>query len=124
MTTKLSETLMPPDEFEATMLYFVVRQGNSRDIAHAYHVLGMPASTIASQYGCSKQNVVKVLARFATAYERYNLGKRNAAASAQRAAVKVASNDASPRSATKKVGAAKKASAKPAAKKPARKTVR
>lgn len=109
MTTKLSETLMPPDEFEATMLYFVVRQGNSRDIAHAYHVLGMPASTIASQYSCSKQNVVKVLARFAAAYERYNAGKRNAAA-----------NDAAAKPAAKKV-AAKKVASKPAAKKAAAK---
>lgn len=107
--TKFSETLMSPEEFEATMNYFLVRTGNSRDIAHAYHVLGMPASSIAAQFSCTKQNVVKVLARFSTAYERYNAGKRNAAA-----------NDAAATPAAKKV-AAKKVAAKPAAKKTAAK---
>ncbi|MDP9897335.1 DNA anti-recombination protein RmuC [Variovorax boronicumulans] len=75
--TKLAETLMTPEEFEATMVYFPTRVGNSREIAQAYHVLGQPATKVAEQFDCSKQNVVKVLARFAKAYERYNQVRRH-----------------------------------------------
>lgn len=76
--TKLADELMPPDTFEATMAYFPVRQKTkSRDIAYAFWVLGQPASNISEQYACSKQNVVKVLARFGQAFERYTAAQRN-----------------------------------------------
>lgn len=123
--SKLAESLMTPEEFEATMVYFPTRVGNSREIAHAYHVLGQPASAVAVQFDCTKQNVVKVLARFTKAYERYNQVKRNLSQANARKAKEVSSLQAevaSKTSSTAPAAVAKKAAAKKAAA-PARKTV-
>lgn len=127
--TKLAQELMKPEVFEATMAYFPVRGGNSRNIAYSFWVLGMPASGITSTYGCTKQNVVKVLDRFAQAYERYVAAVQNSQAApisdlppvlldekpkapAKKAAVKKA---AAKKSAGPAVAPAKKVAAKKAA---------
>lgn len=113
--TKLASTLMTPEEFEATMVYFPTRKGQSRDIAHAYHVLGQPASVVALNFGCTKQNVVKVLARFTTAYERYNQVRRNLDNADARLQAAEAADEGTPTAAKKAAPAAKKAPAKKAA---------
>lgn len=124
--TKLAETLMTPEEFEATMVYFPTRVGKSREIAHAFHVLGQPATNVAAQFTCSKQNVTKVLARFAAAYARYNQVRRHLNAADARKVKEIASLKtviAEKTSSSAAKPAASKAPAKVAAKKaPAKKT--
>lgn len=75
--TKLAEKLLTPDEFEGAMSYFSTRKGDSRGIAYDFYVLGKNAATISAKFDCSKQNVIKVVGRFATALDRYYQAQRN-----------------------------------------------
>lgn len=76
--TRQPERLLTPAEFRATLKYFLTRQGNSRAIAEAFYVKGESPSAIARANDCRVQNVVKVIDRFAAAFERYMEAKRNA----------------------------------------------
>jgi|GEM_PF-2796031 hypothetical protein len=75
--TRLAEKLLTPDEFEGAMSYFSTRKGDSRGIAYDFYVLGKNAATISAKFDCSKQNVIKVVGRFATALDRYYQAQRN-----------------------------------------------
>ena len=77
-THRRPERLLTRKEFNNTLKYFLTRQGNSQAIAQDFYIKGEAPSAIAKVYGCRVQNVVKVIDRFAAAFERYMEAERNA----------------------------------------------
>ncbi|MDP9902429.1 hypothetical protein [Variovorax ginsengisoli] len=119
--TRTTETLMTPEIFEATMPYFITRAGgHSKEIAFAHYVLGLRTALIMERVGTSKQNIVKTLARFADAYDKYQQASRNIASAQSLVAELWPQNDPSfTQPPTAKPAPAKKAPAKKAAAKKA-----
>lgn len=73
-----SARLLTPEEFEAAIVYLPTRApGNSRAILHEFFVAGMRARRIAEMHECTVQNVVNILGRFQTAFQRYSDVVRN-----------------------------------------------
>jgi hypothetical protein len=117
--TRSAETLMTPELFEAVMPYFLTREGGqSKQIAFAHYVLGYPSVYIMEKVGTTKQNIVRTLARFAEAYDKYQQAQRNlASASPSLLAEYWSQNDTTFDPLAKPVVAKKVATKKAAAKK-------